>query len=256
MGGIFGGLDPTRQGESIVKGSARIEQAATGNRESDRWSIAELTLAPDDLVWLHQWAHSLLPDQAELNLQYSSRSPKFGLLFLTLAAEVCRRETEESEAWPIIRSIGWKPEVKSVLFSKQGAAKPLLCHAIEAACLQYGLRNIVRQLGKMHWFTSIKLQFGLTRTGLKEQLGKWLYLDTLPTVAQLLLEDEENRSESFAGLIESLEAYQDGFKHEEELRKILLASPWILDDWVDDVLSAARRKPARRPSSRRRCRPG
>ena len=244
MSGIFDALDPTRQGESIVRGAERIERDAPRKKESERWSIAELRLSADDIAWLRAWGGSLLPDQTLLNLHYSTRSPKLGLLFLALAAEVCRRETEESEAWPVIRNIGWNPDVKAVFFNKQGAAKPLLCKAIEAACLQYDLRNVLEQQGKQHWFTTIKLQFGLTRTGLTEQLGNWLYFDTLPCVARELHEDRQNRSESFAYLIECLDAYQSGFKHESELREMLIASPWILDDWVDDVLAAARRKPA------------
>lgn len=242
--GIFDGLNPKQQGKSIVDGAYRLEHGAMHVKESERWSIAELKLSTADIGWLKALAASLLLDQALLNLQYSTRSPKFGLLFLALAAEICRRETDESEAWPIIREAGWDPTVRSVLFNKQGAAKPLLCHAIEGACRQYGLRNILDQQEKQYWFTTIKLQFGMTRRGATSQLGDWLYFGTFPDSSRVLLEDPENRSASFGKLVDRLKAYQDGFVTESEVRRLLEDSPWIVRDGLDEILAAAREKPA------------
>lgn len=240
---IFDGLNPKQQGKSIVEGASLLAGAAAQAKESERWSIAELKLSAADIDWLKTWAASLLPDQAILNLQYSSRSPRFGLLFLALAAEICRRGTDESEAWPIIREAGWHAAVRSVLFNKQGAAKPLLCHAIEGACRQFGLRNILDLQEKQYWFTTIKLQFGLTHRGMTSQLGNWLYFGTFPDVAQVLLSDAENQSQSFAKLIEDLTAYQNGFAAESEVRRVLEESPWVLADCIDAILAAARRRP-------------
>ena len=244
MVNIFAGIPPTRQSASIEDGANRLWEAGEILlKNSARWSIAESRLVPDDVEWLKTWAINLKPSQVAINLRYSSRSPRFGLLFLALAAEVCRRETNESDVWSQIRRIEWAEDVWDILFNKQGVPKPPLYQAIESACQVYSLRNTIGENSK-HWFSTIKLQFGLTRSGLTEQFGKWLYFDTLPTVAQWLWKDEQNGSASFAKLIETLMGYQENAVDEIDLREFLATSPWILPEWVEEVVIAAKSKPA------------
>ncbi len=240
---VFVDISPTLQSASIEHGANRLWD--TGKEflnDSPRWSVAESRLVPGDVEWLKTWARNLKPSQVAINLRYSSRSPRFGLLFLTLAAEVCRRETNESDVWSQIRRIEWADDVWDMLFNKQGVPKAPLYQAIESACQAYSLRNTIGENSK-HWFSTIKLQFGLTRAGLTEQLGKWLYFHTLPTVAQSLWKDELNGSASFAKLIETLMGYQENAVEEADLREFLAASPWILPEWVEDVIAAAECKP-------------
>lgn len=248
--GIFDGIDAVRQSESVKKAAEQV-LAVVDKRQlkqpDGRWSIADLQLGDEDVAWLLRWAKTLRPNSAEICLQWSSYSPTFGLLFMTVASEVCRRESDEASAFPAIRNLGWSAETKAVLFNSQGHISTPVCHAIDAACRRYDLRNVLDATDRCRWFTTIKLQFGMTRVGMNEQLHKWLYFHTLPSVAKILLnKDLPNYSASFDRLITSLDAFQDRFQGEAELRRTLRESPWILNHWIDDLVDVARQHP--RPS--------
>lgn len=245
--GLFAGIDATHQSKAVKDAAARIVAAVEEkqrNRTAGRWSIAELDLCDDDINWLLHWARTLRPNSAEFCLKWSSYSPTFGLLFLAIAAEVCRRESDEASAFPTIRGLGWSVETQTVLFNSQGHINTLVAQSIDAACRRYDLRHVLDATDKRRWFTTIKLQFGMTRTGMNEQLHKWLYFQTLPSVAKILLDkDSLNFSDSFESVVTALDAFQDRFRDEHDLRKTLSQSPWILNSWIDELVDVARQHP-------------
>lgn len=224
--------------------------------EFDRpWSIAELRLPDREVTWLRDWFRSLTPGNTQNWIQsvmlakfpgraYATYRQMFGALLLCVAAEVCREESREDSVWPAVRSI--LPQLHALqqeLFVSNGQpsslTKDLICDAVRAL----NLRHAMDIEGTQQWFITIKLQFGFTYRGAKSRLAEWLVSLGRPHAVQYLDGDAqcpELQSESFQSLWRGLMQFRRDQIHENEIRQLLLSSPWVHAHWIDDLLQEAK----------------
>ncbi len=219
------------------------------------WSIAELRLPDQEVTWLRDWFRSLTPENTQNWIEsvmlakfpgraYATYRQMFGALLLCVAAEVCREESREDSVWPAVRSI--LPQLHALqqeLFVSNGQpsslTKDLICDAVRAL----NLRHAMDIEGTQQWFITIKLQFGFTYRGAKSRLAEWLVSLGRPHAVQYLDGDAqcpELVSESFQSLWRGLMQFRRDQINENEIRQLLLSSPWVRAHWIDDLLQEAK----------------
>ncbi|MCB1228458.1 MAG: hypothetical protein KDK99_21805, partial [Verrucomicrobiales bacterium] len=141
--------------------------------------------------------------------------------------------------------------VADILFHGNGQPRAEVKTLIERTCRYFRLRHIFGQDGTQEWFGSIYLQFGFTQRGFAKMLPEWLMGYNQPNTIGRLLDDAEIKSESFKKLWEALLSYRRGNAAEAVTRRIVSGSPWVLPDWADELLVAAKKKPHLSPASYR-----
>src|SRR5260370_1214919 len=93
-----------------------------------------------------------------------------------------------------------------------------------------------------HWFDTVYLQFGFTRRGFIGRLPEWLTSQVQTQAVQLLLQGKVS-SPSFRELWQSLLEYRRKSITQQQLRKRLSYNPWILPEWIEDLVRQASAKP-------------
>ncbi|MFQ5330396.1 MAG: hypothetical protein ACE5D4_10465, partial [Thermodesulfobacteriota bacterium] len=221
--------------------SAKLEQVfkplCDKAAEFDRaWSIAELRLPENDIIWLRSWLGGLTPESIK-NWIYSLMQAKyegnasatyrqmFGALLICAGAEICREESREDSVWPAMRSILQEfHALRDELFLSNGQPSPLTKDFISDAVRALNLRNAMDIEGTQQWFVTIKLQFGFTYRGAKNRLAEWLVNLGRPHAVQYLDGESESSgltSESFQSLWRALTQYRRGLILETEARTTL-----------------------------------
>ena len=219
------------------------------------WSIAELCLSGDDVDWLLSWLQSAPTSKVEEWIRWPvaqgsdhkqpvAERTMFGSLLISATAEVCRRSGTESSVWPMVRRvIPQSSESDCRLFLSDGQPAAVLRDAISEAVEFLGLRNVMDTEGTQQWFDTIKLQFGFTFRGASSHLSKWLVGLGKPVAVQCLLETEDRQklgSQSFRSLWNALVQHRRGLVDLDRVKGVLEQSPWVLDEWIDDLLVEAR----------------
>lgn len=207
-------------------------------------SLAEAALSESDYRWLRDWAaglegataHSWVSlgwDTHRVDGKSWSAREVLGLLIMALACEVGRREATEGVLWNVVNRC-FRPAAQGELFA-QGQPRRALREALEGTALKAGLRNVFGQEGTQAWYLSVFLQFGFTRRGLA-RLPYWLSGDTPShSVGEL-----RGTSGTFQVLWRTLEGWRRGNIKQEAARRKLLENPFLLPEWVDETLEAAR----------------
>lgn len=163
-----------------------------------------------------------------------------------------RREATEGQIWPAVRSgLNLSVHVADILFHTSGQARAEVKTLIERTCRQLHLRHIFGQDGTQEWFGSIYLQFGFTQRGFAKMLPEWLMGYNQPNTIARLLDNPELKSESFRKMWEALLSVRRGNAVEAVTRRIISESPWVLPEWADELLLAAKKKPHLSPASYR-----
>ncbi|TWU54910.1 hypothetical protein Poly51_36320 [Rubripirellula tenax] len=230
-----------RATDAIVKQARKIAPGRT-------WSICELLLDEDDLEWLRSWAASLHEEQVRVNLRYHGRPAGLGLLLLTLASEWCRRYGHERGIYGVFNEFEWDELARKRLFTPTGYPQISVRESIEEACKTYGLRHAFDSQTNQPWYLTIKLQFGFTLLGAKDQLNHWLAGVSTEAI-DLLLSNESTskakgtvvRSDSFADLWKTLRDFRTGAVRRPTAMRVIAESPWTLAAWGDELLDAALR---------------
>jgi len=213
-------------------------------------SIAEVRLDAEQLRGLKNffrnlprgslmWLSDVLPLQLEGCLNVS-RSEMLGALVLALGAEVCREESTEGAVWPTVRSC-FPEELRSHIFPG-GQPCVELKQAIDSAARRLELRHALDWEDSQEYFNTIKLQFGFTRRGARRKLAYWLVGLGQPVSVQTLLgtADSGLESPSFKKLWLTLQNYRRDQLDQEQVRGILIRSPWVKDHWIADLLKQAK----------------
>ena len=217
-------------------------------------SLCEIQADEEDYQWLCNWASQLSPFQlrrwlegvgsrrialqsGDLNLSYTEAT---GCLLLLLASESARRKASEGQVWSAVR--GRFAERSSRILFVQGQPREIFKVAIEAAARKLGLRHVFGIEGTQNYYLSVYLQFGFTQKGM-ERLAHWLAGQPSTQAIMYLLGDQGQRmaSQSFVRLWEALRNYRRNNITESRSRQILADNPWVLPDWMDELLRQARR---------------
>lgn len=246
--GILSELPPDKHILTIRRATESLVQQARKVASGRTWSICELLLDDDDLEWLRLWAASLQEEQVRVNLRYQGRPAGLGLLLLTLASEWCRRHGHERGIYGVFNDFEWQELARKRLFTPTGYPQTSVRESIEEACKTYGLRHAFDAQSSQPWYLTIKLQFGFTLLGGKDQLNHWLA--GVPTDAiELLISNESTskakgtivRSDSFTKLWNTLREFRMGAVRRPIAMQAIAESPWTLAAWGNDLLDAALR---------------
>lgn len=227
-------------------------EAELGNQVP--WSIAELRLDDADLEILTQWLATGARTAivlAEMSSWGSHLDPEkryldpivSGLLLHALYAEHVRRRGSEGNYWGSIRNMDWSNVDDSRLFHSNGQPTPFHRSILEQTAQELRMRNAFGLEGTQQWFSTGYLQFGFTLKGFKNRLPEWLsYPNHATSAIEALVTEPGLKSDSFLSVWQCLRAYRSGNLGEAQVRNRLSSSPWILDEWHDDLLQSARRR--------------
>ena len=213
-------------------------------------SLSEIRPDEDDFEWLCRWSRRLTRSRLQIWLDERRRGTKsypfesfhlsqgesFGVLFLLLASESARRNAIEGQIWPAVHPL-FSLQAKGILFDFQNQPKPVLKDALVSAADKLKLRHVFGMEGTQEYYVSTYLQFGFTRKGIG-RLAHWLagQVETVP-IQHLTGEWEISlRSESFLDLWETLKNYRRNNITEEQARRTIENSPWVLPSWCEEIL--------------------
>ena len=214
-------------------------------------SLVELRLADADFHWLQIWARSLSSSWLRSNLAgFGRHAPvdtglrlrrveALGCMLLLVAAESARRDAREGAVWPTVQEC-FAPTISRVLFAG-GQPTTDFKDALEAAARRLGLRHVFGIEGTQSYYVTVFLQFGLTRRGLGK-LAHWLCGAHCPEAVQHLLGDRL-ASASFAHLWRAMRDLRRRNVSEQQFRSLAATSPWVLPDWIDDLVREVRARP-------------
>lgn len=217
-------------------------------------SLCEVRLDGSDYELLREWALSLRPGlvrtwlegpgaMSSLSIGVSAairwrarRLDVMGCLLLLVAAEATRRDASEGEVWRFVREC-FRPDTEQVLFIR---GQPTQCfkEAMEGACSRFHLHNAFGRAGTQEYYQTIYLQFGFTRRGIS-QLPRWLIGYPATESVTLLLEDPKS---GFARLWEELRDVRRGGAATQRTTSMLQECPWILPEWIPELIDAARQR--------------
>ena len=248
---IFAGLAPSPRDDALTE-AARAVVDWLRPLKAPR-SLCEIAIDAEDREWLTAWAKSLRARRTErwldginsrrvalqadgINLTYAQ---SFGCLFLLLASETARRESNEGRVWASVRK-SYPSSVESALFV-QGQPRDILKDAMESTAGKLHLRHVYGQEGTQAYYLSVYLQFGFTRRGFMSRLPEWLAGQGTPESAQRLLGigGDSLESESFIALWDALRNYRKNNISESSARARIAGNPWTLPEWTDELLERA-----------------
>jgi len=241
---------PTDLAETTIRQAAgAILDAAERQQLTGRpWSLAELPFDDADLEWMLVWARGSRDSELRrcVDSWHDARIPGHqlrmqaaaGLLLMALFAEVGRRHASEGFLWGRVIDVIYQSEPPDCLFVQRQPSQ-LLKEALEDAARSSGLRHVFGVEGVQNWFRSVHLQFGFTKTGFQQRLPEWLAGQLAPVAVESLLASRSLRSESFCASWDALRNYRRKSIGEEQCRRTLLASPWVLPEWVGDLMRCA-----------------
>ncbi|BAP56347.1 hypothetical protein THII_2050 [Thioploca ingrica] len=216
------------------------------------WSLAELQISEDDYQHLCEWVNQL--ENRTLDYWFRSyqsvqiddikffRPAAIGFILLLLTSETVRREAKGKELWAVVRRKFSIP-AESVLFASRQPSQSFK-NLIEKTTREFNLRHVFGIEGLHNWFDSIYLQIGFTQSGFKTHLPEWLCRQGQPLAIQYLLgeKDKNLQSESFRKLWSTLRNFRYQHITKIKLRQELSQSPWILPNWIDELIQCATKK--------------
>ncbi len=213
-------------------------------------SLCEIRADDEDYEWLRKWAQGLTPNLLDRWLtrdqmafyqhgSFVSTQEAAGLLLMLLASEAARRESSEDSLWPTVRR-QFAPDAELELFG-QGQPRQPLKNAFEVAAQRFELRHVFGQAHGQEYFITVKLQFGFTRKGIS-RLPLWLAGQAATASIQYLngMNGDRLASDSFVKLWEALRDFRMRYRPERRAREAIVASPWVLPIWADELLKQSR----------------
>lgn len=216
-------------------------------------SLCEVGLDQDDFNWLLAWASALKRPAAitwlnqrdhvpqplgAANRIPMTRSEALGCLLLLVAAESGRREAKEGHLWSVV-STKYQNDTRRELFS-QGQPTPWHKAALEAAAVRFRLRHVFGIEGTQNYYITVYLQFGFTRSGLRN-IPHWLAGFNVSEAASLLLGPRLG-STTFQALWAALRDYRRERRGAEEVRRLIARSPWVMVGDEEELLKRARER--------------
>ena len=242
---------PSGDGDRTTRGaiSAIVERAQELRLLSRKWSLAELQPDTDDFAWLCDWAGNLSGKTVKLWLEehpwYTFRignrecrySTALGILLLLFTAETARRKATEGFLWSTFQHDCFLTSTTRVLYA---AGQPTRAHkdALEEGARWLNIRHVFGIEGLQNWFDTVYLQFGFTYQGFMRRLPEWLVVQGRTQSIQHLL-DGPMKSDTFRSLWDDLRNFRRKNIKAEQLKSRLTNNPWILPEWIDELLTQA-----------------
>ncbi len=165
-----------------------------------------------------------------------------GLLLIAFASESAHREESEGKFW---KSVRWKSNgqaryfssADSLLFDGNDQPRNLFKNGIESGARSFGLRHFFDEAGEgQNYFMTICVQFGLSREDVLKRLATWLSYGPTQKGVRDLRQRAGMKSPSFNNLWFKLRHGADPLVGLDELKRLLSSSPWVLPDWIDDLV--------------------
>jgi hypothetical protein len=245
---IFISFSPYGGIKTLIKAArALMKRVEELQLRSEPWSLVELRATDYDYSWLRVWIKQLEPftvwycEETRRHFKAGEGLLTFqaglGCVLLLWLAETARRKAVEGELWPHVAADYFAPNVQGLLFT-QGQPTRLLREMLQAAATGFNLRHVLNVPGVQRWLDTIFLQFGFTQQGFKQRLPEWLAGQATTRAVSTLL-DEQTGSGSFRQMWEGLRAYRRNQITQARLRETLADCPWVLPEWVDELITLA-----------------
>ncbi len=229
--------------------SAIVERAQELHLQSRKWSLAELQSDLDDFAWLCDWTSNLSGKTVQVwlevhpwhTLRIGNRECRYstamGILLLLFISETARRRATEGFLWPTFQNDCYLPSTTRILYV---AGQPTRAHkdALEEGARWLNLRHVFGIEGLQNWFDTVYLQFGFTYKGFMRRLPEWLVVQGRTQAIQHLL-DGPMKSGTFRNLWDDLRNFRRKNIKAEHLKSRLANNPWILPEWIDELLTQA-----------------
>jgi DNA-directed RNA polymerase alpha subunit len=246
--GVLGECDPQADKfpEQTVAG---FVSKSAGLRKTGIWSLMEAGLTEADFRKLRTWSSTCSFDLNELSktrrrcggLEISG-SEAIALTFLACCCEIARNSSSEGALWPSVNAAIGRG-LRKQIFASDGVPKPRIRAATESICAKLNIRSVFGREGEQSWYSSVFLQFGMTRSGWK-RIPLWLSGHVPPTSIEYLLRDGSAvRSQSFAAFWQTLQKYRWQEISREKARRSLEQSTWVIEPEIDEILAAAASHP-------------
>lgn len=240
-------LSASQINESIINLFKRCIQSAPKDRA---WSIAELQMNSECIAEveallsnLSSWQiRSLINNRIRTVSGQATMRHAFGFLLLAYISESARREASEGTLWSAVYRKLLKTSLVEVLFTYNRQPTSELKQLLEDTCRILNLRHVFGIEGHQNWMVSVYLQFGFTKKGFERRLAEWLSGQLPSTAIHYLAFNGRLRSSSFHNLWSGLLQFRQRNMQEANLRRALSTSPWILPDWIDELIVQCQRK--------------
>lgn len=213
--------------------------------DHEGWSLVESTNSAEGYEALRQWRRELTYQAWTSDV--SLRKPQLGLVLLWLASEVVRRAGGDGKVYDVLSDPGkmpWDKRVYLELFNSIRQPTSLHKELLESAARHYSLRHTFDESDGQNWYRLIYLQFGFTHDDAVHRLAPWLSGKTLPISVQRLLAASDSGAQAFQQVWRSLRMFRLGNLNRVTLEQRLKSNPWVLPDWCNDLVEAARKSSA------------
>ena len=213
--------------------------------EHQAWSLVESSNSAGRYEELQHWAAEMTIENWRADLHV--RPHNLGLVLLWLESEAARRHGGEGSLWPILSNrniVRWNGQIHSELFSVPGHATQMHRDLLRSASKHFSLRHTFDQDEGQHWYRLIYLQFGFTRDDAVQRLAAWLSGQILPISVQKLLEANDSGAQAFQQVWRSLRMFRLGNLNQAILEARLRKNPWVLSEWCNALVAAAKRSSA------------
>ncbi len=212
--------------------------------EHEAWSLVESPNSAGRYEELRLWAAEMTYSSWLTDLRV--RGFHLGLVLLWLESESARRHGGEGSLWPILSDksiVPWNSGVHSELFSGAGNATQTHRDLLRKTAKHYSLRNTFEDEGQ-NWYRLIYLQFGFNHDDAVQRLAPWLSGHILPISVQKLLEANDSGAQAFQQVWRSLRMFRLGNLTQAILETRLKSNPWILPEWCNALVVAAKKSSA------------
>ena len=213
--------------------------------EHQGWSLVESPNSAGRYEELRQWAQEMTYEAWTANAR--QRPAYLGLVLLWLESEVARRHGGDATLWPILSNntiVPWNVWVHSELFNGAGQATQTHQDLLLTAAKYFSLRHTFDEDEGKNWYRLIYLQFGFTHDDAVQRLASWLSGQILPISIQKLLASCDSGAQTFQMVWRSLRMFRLGNLKQGLLESRLRTNPWLLLEWCNDLIEAARKSSA------------
>ena len=180
-------------------------------------------------------------------MDFAVRRHHLGLVLLWLESEVARRHAGEGSLWPRLSDqnlVPWKDSVHEELFTPARHATPNHKRLLQSTARFFSMRHTFGEEDGQNWYRLIYLQFGFTHDDAVHRLAPWLSGQIRPVSVQKLLDSQDSGALAFQEIWRSLLLFRLGNLGRSLIEARFQSNPWVLPEWSDKLLDAARRSSA------------
>ena len=175
-------------------------------KRNEPWSLSELRLGEEQRSAIVDWCATLhesaiarvaagLGETFDIEDQRVTGQAAYGICLLLAFSEIARRAATEGRLWRCVRTaIDARRASPSPLFDSGGQPTATTKQLLERGARRFGVRHAFdltdNEGSGHHWYTTVYLQFGITRRGFEQNAAYWLRNQNLSRTIQLLLDRE------------------------------------------------------------------